>query len=159
MSSNEYLKLELNSFIAEFSQTRVRYEFDILSGTHFIEIVPKETYYLDSNYIKWESSMFDRFIELYPSELICFISDDALVGLVNIDYELIGKDFTSSFNINPGTITLQEKSINVTTKITSEGPINISSCCEVCIPSDYEKPLNIPLDYNQKYNDNYALAA
>ena len=42
--------------------------------------------------------MFDRFIELFPEENICFISDDALVGLDKVDFELKGADFVSFYS-------------------------------------------------------------
>jgi hypothetical protein len=34
--------------------------------------------------------MFDEFVDQFPLENIGFISDDALVGLDNIDFELKG---------------------------------------------------------------------
>jgi hypothetical protein len=38
--------------------------------------------------------MFDKFIVLYPTENICFISDDALVGIEHAEYTLYGKNHT-----------------------------------------------------------------
>jgi hypothetical protein len=60
---------------------------------HFIEIVPKDIYHIDSAYIEWESSFFDEFVELFPAENICFISDDAIVGIEDADYILCGIDY------------------------------------------------------------------
>ena len=74
MNSFEYIISELNKFILEFPKTRVRYEHDNSSETHFIEVVPNEIYHLDTQYIQWESEMFDRFVDLFPEENICFIS-------------------------------------------------------------------------------------
>lgn len=90
MYPKEYIISELKSFISDFPKTRVRYEHDNFSETHFIEIVPNEIYHLDTRYMQWESEMFDRFVSMYPAENICFISDDALVGLDKIDFELYG---------------------------------------------------------------------
>ena len=98
MNSYEYIISELNKFIFEFSKTRVRYEHDYSSETHFIEVVPNEIYHLDNHYIQWESKMFDHFIDKFPEENICFISDDALVGLDKIDFEIFGKEFVSTYS-------------------------------------------------------------
>ena len=93
-----YIISELKSFINDFPKTRVRYEHDNSSETHFIEIVPNEIYHLDTQYMQWESEMFDRFVSVYPEENICFISDDALVGLDRIDFELKGHEFISLYS-------------------------------------------------------------
>lgn len=98
MNPYEYIISELTNFILEFPRTRVRYEHDNSSETHFIEVVPNDVYHLDTDYIKWESEMFDRFIELFPEQNICFISDDALVGLDKIDFELKGTEFVSLYS-------------------------------------------------------------
>ena len=97
----EYIKSELNNFIIEFPKTRVRYEMDDNSNTHSIEVVPNEIYRLDENYISWENSFFDEFINQFPDHNICFISDDAIVGLDKIDFELSGKEFVSIETILP----------------------------------------------------------
>ena len=97
----EYIKSELNNFITKFPKTRVRYENDNNSNTHSIEVVPNEIYRLDKDYIIWEDIFFDAFINEFPNQNICFISDDAIVGLDKIDFELCGKEYMSIFNIIP----------------------------------------------------------
>lgn len=103
----EYIKSELKSFIIKFPKTRVRYENDNNSNTHSIEVVPNEVYRLDKDYITWEDNFFDAFINEFPDQNICFISDDAIVGLDKIDFELCGKEYISvdhfiptSYNFN-----------------------------------------------------------
>lgn len=91
----DYIKSELKKFIIEFPKTRVRYENDNNSNTHSIEIVPNEIYRLDKEYINWENGFFIEFINQYPDQNICFISDDAIVGLDKIDFELSGKEYIS----------------------------------------------------------------
>jgi hypothetical protein len=100
MKSIEFVKSELSAFIHQFPKTRVRLEIDTDSKSHYVEIVPNEVYNLDSNYIVWESEVFDNFIEKFPDENIYFISDDALVGLDRIDFELIGIAYKSILSIN-----------------------------------------------------------
>lgn len=91
----EFIKSELKSFIVKFPKTRVRYENDNNSNTHSIEVVPNEIYRLDKDYITWEDNFFDAFINEFPDQNICFISDDAIVGLDKIDFELSGKEYLS----------------------------------------------------------------
>ena len=107
MLAFEYIKSELKYFIIKFPKTRVRYENDINSNTHSIEVVPNEVYRLDKDYITWEDNFFDAFINEFPDQNICFISDDAIVGLDKIDFELSGKEYISvdafiptSYNFN-----------------------------------------------------------
>ena len=38
--------------------------------------------------------MTDRFIEFFPTQNICFISDDALVGIENAELTLYGEQYT-----------------------------------------------------------------
>jgi len=100
MEATEYIKNELNKFIVQFSHTRVRYEYDIEAQLHYIEIVPNEVYRFDKLYIAWENQITDIFIEKFPDQNICFISDDALVGLDKTDFQLTGNDFISSYSVN-----------------------------------------------------------
>ena len=95
MQPFEFIKSELNSFIKNFPKTRVRYENDTYSNTHSIEVVPNDIYRLDKDYIAWEEHFFDNFITIFPDQNICFISDDAIVGLDKVDFELFGKEFES----------------------------------------------------------------
>jgi hypothetical protein len=97
----EYIKSELKNFIIKFPKIRVRYENDNNSNTHSIEVVPNEIYRLDKDYITWEDNFFDAFINEFPDQNICFISDDAIVGLYKIDFEISGKEYISIDGIIP----------------------------------------------------------
>lgn len=113
MEVKSFIISNLNSFITKFPQTRVRYEFieDIL--THYIEVVPNTIYHLDEAYIAWESSFYDLFITNFPTQNICFISDDALVCLNEIQFELIGSSFIEySVNNECSFISVAEVKIN-----------------------------------------------
>jgi hypothetical protein len=99
ITSQEYIRKELDAFINVFSSARVRYEYDANAQTHFVEIVPNEIYRLRNDYILWESEMFDKFIALYPTENICFITDDALVGIEHTEYTLYGKNYTQTTTV------------------------------------------------------------
>ena len=93
MNSKDFVIRELRLFVEKFPQTRVRYEFDERALTHVIEIVPKEVYHLSNEYILWEDDLFDRFVAAFPLENICFVSDDALVGIANPIITIFGRVF------------------------------------------------------------------
>ena len=109
MNPYEYIISDLKNFILEFPETRVRYEHDNSSETHFIEVVPNEVYHLNADYLKWEGEMFDRFIKLFPEQNICIISDDALVGLDKIDFELRGNQYVSIHTPNIHEVSVENK--------------------------------------------------
>ncbi|MDD4591292.1 MAG: hypothetical protein PHG06_12830, partial [Parabacteroides sp.] len=50
MTPNEFIISKLQSFIHDFPETRVRYEHDKLSDTHFVEVEPNEVYHLSDKY-------------------------------------------------------------------------------------------------------------
>jgi hypothetical protein len=88
MTAKEYIKNELENFIKEFPKVRVRYEYRDRAEAHFIEVIPNEIYHLDEKYILWESEMYDKFTNNFPIQGICFVSDDAFVGIDHAEYVL-----------------------------------------------------------------------
>lgn len=100
MESFDYIVQKMNQFIHAFPQTRVRYENDEAANTHFIEIVPNEVYHLDNEYLRWEGDFFKRFVTKFPNESICFISDDAIVGLDKVDFQCTGSKFILNYSVN-----------------------------------------------------------
>ena len=90
MDSKHFIYEELNAFIIQFSQTRVRYEYDHNALVHVVEVLPNEVYHSDSDYIQWEDEISHQFIDKFPTENICFISDDAIAGIENPELVLEG---------------------------------------------------------------------
>ena len=93
MQARDFIHSELTVFIKCFPMTRVRYEYDKLSQVHFIEVSPLETYKSDRDYIQWEEEFYKRFVEAFPAECICFVSDDKLVGIENPELVLTGSEY------------------------------------------------------------------
>jgi CspA family cold shock protein len=83
----------LNAFIKHFSKTRIRYEYDTNALVHIVEVLPNDIYHLDTDYIQWEDDFYKRFVTLFPSENICFISDDALVEISTPELVLEGLEY------------------------------------------------------------------
>jgi hypothetical protein len=94
METKQHILRELGRLISRFPAVRVRYEYDGQALVHFVEVVPNEIYHLDNEYIAWENGMTDRFIEHFPAQNICFVSDDTPVGVKNTELVLYGENFT-----------------------------------------------------------------
>jgi len=95
MNPKQYILNELEFFIKEYPAARVRYEYDKNADIHFIEITPNEIYHFNETYIAWEREMDTKFTASFPIQNICFISDDALVGIECAEYTLYGSEYTS----------------------------------------------------------------
>ena len=106
MNTTDFIVNHLQDFIDKFKKARARYEYDKIAGVHTIEICPQSVY--DSeDYLEWEGSMFDEFVNNFPGEVIGFISEDAIVGIKSADFILEGIGYapynskeTFSFNTN-----------------------------------------------------------
>ncbi len=170
----EYIKSELKNFIVKFPKTRVRYENDNNSNTHSIEVVPNEIYRLDKDYITWEESFFDKFINEFPDQSICFISDDAIVGLDRIDFELSGNEYLSmipnimvdnSLELKPECIKNSNIQISINGLSFYSGVSKISDNILPTIQNNKNNSVHINLeqsffsDNNNKKSVNYLLAA
>ncbi len=93
LEATSFIKEALSGFITAFPNTRIRYEFDIDANVHCVEVVPNDIYHLENDYINWENNFTNNFIVLFPYQNICFFSDDAIVGINNIQFELIGSKY------------------------------------------------------------------
>ncbi len=93
MDSKKFIKDELTAFIERFSKTRVRYEYDPNALVHIVEVLPNEVYSLDRDYIEWEDDCYNRFVAQFPTENICFVSDDAIIEITAPDLVLEGTKY------------------------------------------------------------------
>lgn len=152
MTSQEYITQELNDFIVQFPQTRVRYEFDQLSDVHFIEVVPNNVYHLDKAYITWETDLYDNFISLFPDQNICFISDDALVGLENVQLVLTGSIYDTIYSTSRSETVVEESAIKITGFISTDAFLCFTS-------NSNSVPTTNNVSVVLQENDNWSLAA
>ena len=107
MTPKEYISAKIDQLVELFPKTRIRYKCDEFSGTHTVEIVPQSEYNKEAM-IDWQSAVFEEFFNLYPAEAVCFISEDALVGIEKADVVKTGAlfvntDYTVS-NVRPITV-------------------------------------------------------
>lgn len=102
MKARDFIINKINDLVIVFPNIRVRYENHHLSNSHFVEVVPNEVYRLNKEYQLWEEEVVFKFIENYPDQNLCFITDDALVGIETIDYEAKGELYDILYSINDG---------------------------------------------------------
>lgn len=89
MNITDFIVNHLQEFVNKFKNARARYEYDKIAGVHTIEIYPQSVY--DSeDYLEWEGSMYDEFVNGFPGEVIGFISEDAIVGIKSADFVIEG---------------------------------------------------------------------
>jgi hypothetical protein len=100
LEATHFIKEALKSFITDFPNTRVRYEFDVDARVHCVEVVPNSVYKLDGDYINWENDFTNKFLQVFPCQNICFFSDDAFIGINKIEYELKGGKFVDLISTN-----------------------------------------------------------
>lgn len=93
MESKNFVHEELKQFVKRFAATCVRYEYDPHALVHMVEVLPSKVYHTDKEYIAWENDIYNRFVNKFPCENICFISEDSLVKVKQPDFELFGDEF------------------------------------------------------------------
>lgn len=118
MRAQEFIIEKLNSLINKFKTIKARYEYDITSKSHIIEITPNDIYHHDSTYIEWERKMMSEFLSEFGGENICFISDDDMMGIETETYSCQGADYnqnpiTSLYNFSKEPYTIHKTSINI----------------------------------------------
>lgn len=145
MKAREYIIEEIKKFILQFSYTKVRYEFDFNSNSHFIEVVPSSVYHDDNEYISWESKMFDDFVAKYPDQNICFISDDAIIGIEKVDFEIAGLNYDTIYSIAIATINSDIKITNINDNLING---RIASFTTVSKTEQVQKNEPCVVDYN-----------
>jgi len=152
MKSFDFIVKELELFLEKFSKTKVRYQDDVLTNVHFIEVVPNEIYDFDEDYIKWEKDFFKRFILEYPCENICFISDNSTIDLDEVHFQKKGLDFVSSTTITQNVFIFNNE---ITPQVTSRSSIKIN----LDISEEKSFPIDEQAMFINSNNHNYQLAA
>jgi|GEM_PF-403426 len=90
MNSISFVKSKVDILVDSFPEIKCRYEHDVLSNTHIIEILPIHVYTSDDVYANKEIEIIDEFINNYPDESICFISEESLISVESPIFEKKG---------------------------------------------------------------------
>ena len=93
MTSNIFIKKQIDKLIELFPCLQIRYEIDAFSESHFIEILPIHFYKNDKFYISEEQRIISQFIQEYPFETITFLSEGDLFSIENPIYSKRGWEF------------------------------------------------------------------
>lgn len=93
MESKNFVHEELKQFVKRFAASCVRYEYDPHALVHMVEVLPGKVYHTDKEYIAWENDIYNRFVNKFPCENICFTTEDSLVSVEKPDMELFGDGF------------------------------------------------------------------
>lgn len=125
VKSSEYIISSLKGLVTVIPSIKVRYEHHEPSKTHFIEIRP--AYILDKNdkYQSLEVEIVSKFIDNFPTENICFISNEDKVGISKVDFETQGKEYGQPAIKSITTVPLMMGGIAVNKHLLSD--ISISS--------------------------------
>lgn len=100
MTSKDFIINRINELVNIFPNVKVRYEDHHLSNTHFVEVVPNEIYRLNEKFQVWEEEVVFQFIEKFPDQNLCFITDNAIVGIETVNYEAKGVLYDLLYSIN-----------------------------------------------------------
>jgi hypothetical protein len=84
MNSVNYVTTLLHNIIQQFPTTKISYEYDSWDDDHYIKVEPQSVY-ASIQFSKYETKIIYDFIESYPSESICFITENSLVDLDGIN--------------------------------------------------------------------------
>lgn len=90
MSSKEYIKRELKNIITIHRSIKLFYEYDKLSKIHSVKILPDNFTEINDNFVEFQYSLIEYFIENYPSESILFVSNESPIEINNPEFTLIG---------------------------------------------------------------------
>lgn len=74
MKSNKFIESKIEKLIELIPYLEIYYEFDKFSKSHFLKVLPLETFTSNGVYIEFEQEFNNEFFEKYPFELITFLS-------------------------------------------------------------------------------------
>lgn len=98
MEAKDQILAEIKKIVLKFPTVKVRYENDFLSNAHFLEVSANENFNFQSkDYLGFIEDVTFRFIGMFPLQNISFISEDSLVGLDKVDFELKGVLYRSIY--------------------------------------------------------------
>lgn len=86
-NSTTYLKEKLLLIIQEFTDIQIRYEYRETIESHIVEIIPNELFE-NNNFIMKEAELTKAFFEKFPKEELIFISEESVLPIEKVDFEL-----------------------------------------------------------------------
>lgn len=74
MTSKKFILNKIEELIGNFPQLTIRYEYDDIEDSHFIEISPLKEFETNEGYISAEKKINLEFIKNFPFEILTFVS-------------------------------------------------------------------------------------
>lgn len=93
MKAADFVKSKIDSLVSTIPFIKCSYEFDQDAIVHLIKVEPLNVYKSNEKYLELESEIIFDFIEQYPYENICFVSNSSLVSVNNPSYVKCGNSF------------------------------------------------------------------
>jgi len=93
MISKDWIILKIKELVIAIPELKVRYENHTASNTHFIEVVPSSAFNNNDEFERLEEEITFEFIDKYPNQNICFLSENSIVGIETSDYSEKGNMF------------------------------------------------------------------
>lgn len=88
-TSKEFIIQKLNEMHFLFNDIKIRYEYRDYLNTHFIEVLPYDTFESNQDYILFEMSIEKEFEDLFGTDQeILFISSDSLNEIKESQFSL-----------------------------------------------------------------------
>ncbi len=156
-TAQQYIIDSLSKVVEDIPSIRVRYEYDEIALIHFIEVVPQPIYKQNSQYVEWENKFYQEFIENFPLENLCFISQGDAVQIENPIFTKEG----DNYNLNYSQYSINEN-VERAIDIQVENPLmEICSTIVNIIPTFTNETAYESADDDSKvlYINDYAIAA
>lgn len=102
MTSQQFIKGQIDSMVSKFPFIKCRYQFDELEDTHYVEVIPKGYTEKANSITELQNEIILNFIDKFPDQLLAFFSDGGLIELDEIHYEKAGLCYQKG--IAPGVI-------------------------------------------------------
>ncbi len=100
--SKDFIIEKLNNLFVSIKGIKIRYEYRAYMSTHFIEILPLDTFEKNQEYILIEMEIQDKFEEIYgKKEDILFISSESLNEIREEQYSLGHEEIIKTITIPP----------------------------------------------------------
>jgi len=129
MKSNTYILRKIKDLANTIPQLTIRYEYDQSCDSHFVEVSPIDEFESNIQYIALEKEISLEFINLFPFDILTFISEEDGIVLecpIVIRGKSKNKEINKNFDLEGIISTLFEEydvdwQSNISFKVRNEG--------------------------------------
>jgi len=157
MNSTDFVIRNIDRLVEKIPYLQVRYEYSAFDKSHYIEVLPQNTYLQDGSYISFEQEFRREFVNYFPFECLVFLSEGSLYEIENPMYLKKGTNFIDSIHyvFEHGGENIKAKHfVQKTNNIFEQSSANLTKFKTV-VNQTYEQTTSTILDSHS----NFALAA